>query len=858
MDTSTDNVGIHEAAGNVAPLENSPAGPSAEDNGESTAPDTAPDTEGTPFSNADIMAILGLKAKVADRDLIGSKCEIMTFYNHSSDPCDRFPKWSEFEDLVAEERRIRELGKAFAVIHRRSKVEREFGETWMTHSIEAQSPRLQKLLDAVFQDYPSWYPDATPYAVGPPFKPYVHRWSSIQELGEGLDEKTADEVQLLRGALEPLISSHLADLSRARSKGTISFESLWLILSPGCLMVSCEKGYTCLSKLVTVEFMQGQKPGDSCWILKSLRVNWNGSHCGLERQVAIIQEFVDSIQVTKLATYPLEFAPDRKHIEAKLLARGRKFEALRGFHVKACQGTKYTREYNPVQHRYDEAEKPISGRIIVDAYAHYKVQEQVSPALIPLERFRQDPSLLSSEIRNAMSDDKDDDSSSDRSRPSSYYSGSDEEDFVRRRRAARRNPHGPRVIEVERPRRNPPGHERQRRTPQPRPMPPASPAAPPHGMPSVYPYPPPMPAGNPYSVSVPNRDPFSVSPPTPGPYHVQTPRLTPHDPDDIDIRIAPRNRREVPGERTHRMRSRRRRSKKREEKNKNVGRNEDLSPLTDLECLLAVPRVKGLDLSTKEWSEFNVDEIDEVEWNESPYNNLVLPEGEKDLIMAFTDRDPADADRFDDFMAHKGEGIIILLCGPPGVGKTLTAEAVAEKSRVPLYIMSAGDLGTDAAKVEHHLLQALECCQLWNAVLLIDEADVFLETRDSNGLDRNELVSIFLRRLEYYRGLMFLTTNRFSAIDPAFKSRLDLILPYSDLDEASRRKVWVNFVQKLGPGVASISDEDFDELAKTEMNGREIKNSIKMALVLAKRDKPLRLKHLTTVVNIHTRVETLV
>ncbi|KAH7176177.1 P-loop containing nucleoside triphosphate hydrolase protein [Dactylonectria macrodidyma] len=617
---------------------------------------------------------------VAEADSIGSKCEIMTFYNHSSDPCDRFPKWSEFEDLVAEERRIRELGKAFAVIHRRSKVEREFGETWMTHSIEAQSPRLQKLLDVVFQDYPSWYPDATPYAVGPPFKPYVHRWNKILELGEGLDEKIADEVQLLRGALEPLISSHLADLSRARAKGTISFESLWLILSPGCLMVSCEKGYTCLSKLVTVEFVQGQKPGDSCWILKSLRVNWNGSHCGLERQVAIIPKFVDSIQVTKLTTYPLEFAPDREHIEAKLLARGRKFEALRGLHVKTCQGKKYTREYNPVQHRYDEAEKPISGRIIVDAYAHYKVQEQVPPA----------------------------------------------------------------------------------------------------------------------------------------------------------------------------------RSKKREDKSKSVGRSEDLSPLTDLECLLAVPRVKGLDLSTKEWSEFNVDEIDEVEWNLSPYNNLVLPEGEKELIMAFTDRDPADADHFDDFMAHKGEGIIILLCGPPGVGKTLTAEAVAEKSRVPLYIMSAGDLGTDAAKVESHLLQALECCQLWNAVLLIDEADVFLETRDSNSLDRNELVSIFLRRLEYYRGLMFLTTNRFNAIDPAFKSRLDLILPYSDLDESSRRKVWVNFIQKLGPGVASISEEDYDQLAKTELNGREIKNSIKMALVLAKRDKPLRLKHLTTVVNIHTRVETLV
>jgi len=202
---------------------------------------------------------------------------------------------------------------------------------------------------------------------------------------------------------------------------------------------------------------------------------------------------------------------------------------------------------------------------------------------------------------------------------------------------------------------------------------------------------------------------------------------------------------------------------------------------------------------------------------------------------------------------------------------------VAEKHRIPLYILSASDLGTSPDKVEAGLTTALECCRLWDAVLLLDEADVFLEARDSASLDRNELVSskfgagtlklaeflanpnhsVFLRRLEYYQGLMFLTTNRISAIDPAFKSRLDLILPYYDLSEASRRQVWVNFIQKLGPGIASISESDFDELAKTHLNGREIKNSIKTALVLANHDKPLRLKHLSVILNIRTRVANL-
>ncbi|KAI1418817.1 hypothetical protein F5Y12DRAFT_781101, partial [Xylaria sp. FL1777] len=104
---------------------------------------------------------------------------------------------------------------------------------------------------------------------------------------------------------------------------------------------------------------------------------------------------------------------------------------------------------------------------------------------------------------------------------------------------------------------------------------------------------------------------------------------------------------------------------------------------------------------------------------------------------------------------------------------------------------------------------------------------------------------------------MFLTTNRITAIDGAFKSRIDLILPYLDLDQTSRRKIWVNFIQKLEPGVASISDNDLDEFSRTPLNGREIKNSIKTALVLADRDKPLKRKHIEVVLNIRKRVTSL-
>jgi hypothetical protein len=104
---------------------------------------------------------------------------------------------------------------------------------------------------------------------------------------------------------------------------------------------------------------------------------------------------------------------------------------------------------------------------------------------------------------------------------------------------------------------------------------------------------------------------------------------------------------------------------------------------------------------------------------------------------------------------------------------------------------------------------------------------------------------------------MFLTTNRIGAIGTAFKGRIDLIIPYYDLNEDSRKSVWKNFINRLGPGAAEVSQDDFDILAKNEMNGREIKNSVKTAMVLAEDKKePLKLEHLRVVLDIRKRVTT--
>jgi AAA+ superfamily predicted ATPase len=104
--------------------------------------------------------------------------------------------------------------------------------------------------------------------------------------------------------------------------------------------------------------------------------------------------------------------------------------------------------------------------------------------------------------------------------------------------------------------------------------------------------------------------------------------------------------------------------------------------------------------------------------------------------------------------------VTAVLHGPPGTGKTLTAEGISEMLKCPLYMASAGELGTDSRYLEHELQKILDICHAWGAILLLDEADVFLEKRNMQDIHRNALVSIFLRQLEYFQGILFLTTNR--------------------------------------------------------------------------------------------------
>ncbi|KAI1439675.1 P-loop containing nucleoside triphosphate hydrolase protein [Annulohypoxylon stygium] len=267
--------------------------------------------------------------------------------------------------------------------------------------------------------------------------------------------------------------------------------------------------------------------------------------------------------------------------------------------------------------------------------------------------------------------------------------------------------------------------------------------------------------------------------------------------------------------------------------------------LSEEQCLVTPPYVKGFALSKKEFFEFSVDSISRTVWNDRLLENLVIDEEQKDMLLGHG---------FDDFLEGKGKGVVTLLAGPPGVGKTLTVESVAEALKRPLYKISAADLGTKSNNVEHALKCAFDRCSHWGAVLLIDEADIFLESRSSNSLSRNELVTIFLTMLEYYQGVLMLTTNRTRGIDPAFESRIDIILTTGNLSQDARRKIWSNFIKTLPSESVDLSLSDFDSLSKWLVNGRQIKTAVKTAWIIATmKQEPVRLCHLETVLEVRKK-----
>ncbi|KAH9227453.1 hypothetical protein K456DRAFT_1775146, partial [Colletotrichum gloeosporioides 23] len=266
------------------------------------------------------------------------------------------------------------------------------------------------------------------------------------------------------------------------------------------------------------------------------------------------------------------------------------------------------------------------------------------------------------------------------------------------------------------------------------------------------------------------------------------------------------------------------------------------------ETIMCLPiKLPGFDMEKKEWVDLEVDFMTAVTWNSRAFDLLVLDAQTKELIQAVVSN-KLKSEENTDIVHGKGNGLYVLLHGPPGTGKTLTAESVAEVAQKPLYRITGGDMGIRAEDIERNLERVLTLGTAWDCVVLLDEADIFLEKRTTESLKRNALISVFLRILEYYNGILFLTSNRVESFDEAFRSRIQIVIRYDTLSKRSRLQIWKNFLKLLEakahrgraldhepPYPIDLEDVQMKihELAEEDMNGRQIRNAFSTALQLA-------------------------
>jgi DNA replication protein DnaC len=229
-------------------------------------------------------------------------------------------------------------------------------------------------------------------------------------------------------------------------------------------------------------------------------------------------------------------------------------------------------------------------------------------------------------------------------------------------------------------------------------------------------------------------------------------------------------------------------------------------------------------LQSKKWREALITNVGPIDYRKNAFDKLVLPTQTKIMLRALIQTN-GHKHLFADIIAGKGNGAVILLHGPPGVGKTSSAEAVAEELQLPLYAVSVGELGINIESLEENLERILRTAARWNAVILLDEADIFLERRKEDDVTRNAMVSIFLRTMEYHQGVLFMTTNRVSTFDEAFLSRIILAIRYT---VPFNQELWRQLMTEAGLDYGELMSYDFPEL-----NGRQIRNCIRMSMALA-------------------------
>lgn len=246
------------------------------------------------------------------------------------------------------------------------------------------------------------------------------------------------------------------------------------------------------------------------------------------------------------------------------------------------------------------------------------------------------------------------------------------------------------------------------------------------------------------------------------------------------------------------------------------------------------PSLMCFDLKRHTRLKIYVDQLTEYRYQTDLAKKLILPAEVTDLVNMLV----AHKGGFKDIVGNKGAGAVILCAGPPGTGKTLTSEVYSEAMQRPLYSVQCSQLGVNPEELETQLMKTFARAQRWNAILLLDEADVYVARRGAD-LTQNAIVGVFLRVLEYYGGILFLTTNRADLVDDAIASRCLARIDYKVPTPDDQRRIWRTLADTAG---IPLKDSSIVLITKQfpNLSGRDVKNLLKLASMVSRAtDKPV-------------------
>ena len=283
------------------------------------------------------------------------------------------------------------------------------------------------------------------------------------------------------------------------------------------------------------------------------------------------------------------------------------------------------------------------------------------------------------------------------------------------------------------------------------------------------------------------------------------------------------------------------------------------TPLEDDEEYLLLPgHIQGYALGRKQWLAFDLISFPDKNSADRPWENLVMEPADLEMVQSIAGKHRGSniLPWTEDFIPGKGQGQVVMLHGPPGVGKTLSVECIATQMGRPLLSLTIADIGTAEDSAEANLAKYLRLATKWGAIVLIDEAETFLTRRVGGDYKRNSIVTAFLRALEYYSGMIFLTTNEPGRIDSAVSSRIHLAIEYQKLKKDKRRLIWLAHIRQMQkqqnapswpkevPKVQIdemtqtfiTSESGIEDIENLNMSGRDIRNAFQTAVKLARFD----------------------